>query len=71
MGIAIGILKVVGKLTIKLMLIGGVLYVEYRLSGGPAIRKTFKEIKDKRIKAEVEKAKKEGNIIVAEGCQVG
>ena len=71
MGIVVGILKVVGRLTIKLMLIGGVLYVEYRLSGGPAIRKTFKEIKDKRIKAEVEKAKKEGNIIVAEGCQVG
>lgn len=71
MGIVVGILKVVGRLTIKLMLIGGVLYVEYRLSGGPAIRKTFKEIKDKRIRAEVEKAKKEGNIIVAEGCQVG
>lgn len=71
MGIVIGILKVVGRLTVKLMFIGGVLYVEYRLSGGPAIRKTFKEIKDKRIRAEVEKAKKEGNVIVAEGCQVG
>ena len=71
MGIVIGILKVVGKLTIKLMIIGGVLYVEYRLSGGPAIRKVFKDVRDKRIRTEVEKAKKQGNIIVAEGCQVG
>lgn len=70
MGIVLTIGKKLASIAIKLVVIGGVLYIEYRLSGGPAIRKTIKQFrkeydktKDDMLKEQIKQAAKEGKII--------
>lgn len=70
MGILIGMGKVLEKIALKVLMIGGVMYIEYRVSGGPPIRKVYKAAKDRKTLEQVEQAKKTGNIVQLEDYRV-
>jgi len=63
MGIISAILKVTGRIAMRLILVGSVVYIEYRVAGGPPIRKVIKAAKDKKLEKEIKQAAKEGKII--------
>ena len=65
---------IIGKACLRfvcgIFVFGGLIYVNYRMEGGPPLRKVYKEVRDKRIQQEIEKAKKEGRIVYLNDYEV-